>query len=51
MCKLIVSPEAEQDLIDIWFYIAKDSPVNADNYIDKLYEKGTLLSQNSSIYR
>ena len=33
---LIVSPLAEQDLIDIWLYIAKDSPINADHFLDHL---------------
>ena len=26
MKDLILSPEAEQDLVDIWIYIAEDSP-------------------------
>jgi len=49
MSELILSPEAEQDLIDIWIYIAKDSPVNADSYTDKLYDKGVILSENPEI--
>ena len=49
MCELILSPEAEQDLVDIWIYIAEDSPTNADHYVDKLYDKGILLSQNPEI--
>lgn len=32
MPTLIVSPEAEQDLLDIWLYIAEDSSVNADRF-------------------
>jgi len=46
MSELILSPEAEQDLIDIWLYIAEDSPVNADHYTDKLYDKGIILAEN-----
>ncbi|PHS12254.1 MAG: plasmid stabilization protein [Kangiella sp.] len=46
MSELILSPEAEQDLIDIWAYIAEDSPVNADNYTDKLHDKGYILADN-----
>lgn len=49
MSELILSPEAEQDLVDIWVYIAEDSPTNADSYIDKLYSKGLLLSENPEI--
>ena len=46
---LILSPEAEQDLVDIWVYIAEDSPVNADHYVDKLYDTGILLAENPGI--
>jgi len=49
MSELILSPEAEQDLIDIWAYIAEDSPVNADRYIDKLSDKGLILADNPQI--
>ena len=49
MVHLVLSPEAEQDLIDIWSYIAVDSPVNADHYIDKIYDKGVILSENPEI--
>ncbi|MGQ0484881.1 MAG: type II toxin-antitoxin system RelE/ParE family toxin [Hyphomicrobiales bacterium] len=34
-----LSARAEQDLIDIWFSIAEDSPVIADRFIDKLLER------------
>jgi len=36
MPSLLISPEAEQDLLDIWLYIAEDSLVNADRFLDKL---------------
>ncbi len=36
MPTLTTSPEAEQDLLDIWRYIAEDSPVNADRFLDRL---------------
>ncbi|MCP4411404.1 MAG: type II toxin-antitoxin system RelE/ParE family toxin [Gammaproteobacteria bacterium] len=49
MKDLILSPEAEQDLVDIWLYIAEDSPANADRYVDKLYKKGLLLAENPKI--
>ncbi len=49
MNELIISPEAEQDLVDIWVYIAEDSPANADNYIDKLITKAEVLAKNNLI--
>ena len=36
---LIISDEAESDLEDIWDYIANDSTLNADRFIDQLYRK------------
>ena len=36
MPELIISPEAEQDLLGIWLFIAEDSPVNADSFVDKI---------------
>ena len=41
--------EAEQDLVEIWIYIAEDNPVNADCYVEKLYKKGQLLAENPMI--
>jgi len=37
--ELRISEEAESDLEDIWDYIAEDSPLNADRFIDQLYQK------------
>lgn len=36
MAIVIKSPEAEADLIDVWLFIADDSPVNADGFLDRL---------------
>ena len=36
---LFISEEAESDLEDIWDYIADDSSLNADRFIDQLYRK------------
>ncbi len=49
MSVLLLSPEAEQDLIDIWLYIAEDSSVNAGHYTDKLYDNGIILAENPQI--
>jgi toxin ParE1/3/4 len=42
---LIISPEAEQDLIDIWLYIAEDQPVNADRFLERLQEIAQKLAE------
>ena len=49
MPELIISPEAETDLLEIWFYIAQDSPVNADRFLDKLKEKALKLCEYNEI--
>ncbi len=49
MPELIISPEAETDLLEIWFYIAQDSPVNADRFLDKLEEKALKLCEFNEI--
>ena len=36
MLTLIKSPPSEEDLIDIWLYVAEDQPVNADRLLDRL---------------
>lgn len=45
MPELIISTEAHQDLLDIWFYIAEDSTINADRFLDKLHAKATNLTE------
>ena len=45
MANLTISPEAEQDLIDIWLYIAEDQPVNADHFLGRLEEHGQKLAE------
>ena len=39
-------PTARSDLIDIWQYIADDSPEDADRFLDTLEEKMSLLADN-----
>ena len=36
MLRIHKSPAAENDLDEIWWYIAQDSPVNADKFIDEI---------------
>lgn len=37
--ELIISAEAESDLEDIWDYIASNSLLDADRFLDQLYRK------------
>lgn len=46
MLKLIISPEAELDLMAIWLYIAEDNPVNADRFLDKISQKYHWLAEH-----
>lgn len=48
---LIISDEAVSDLEDIWDYIATDSPIKADRFIDKLYQKCIDISDLDGIGR
>ena len=37
MTPVRISADAENDLDAIWLYIANDSPVNADRFLDRLF--------------
>ena len=39
MPRLLKRPEAESDLDEIWWYIAQDSPINADRFLDRIQER------------
>ena len=41
--------QAEEDLIDIWLYIAQDNPAAADELLDTFEEKGWLLADNPKL--
>ncbi|MBL3529636.1 MAG: type II toxin-antitoxin system RelE/ParE family toxin [gamma proteobacterium endosymbiont of Lamellibrachia anaximandri] len=41
--------QAEEDLIDIWLYIAQDNPAAADHLLDTFEEKGWLLAENPNL--
>jgi toxin ParE1/3/4 len=36
MRRVFTRPRAEADLLDIWRYIAQDSPANADRLLDRI---------------
>lgn len=40
------TPRADQDLEELWFFIAQDDPAAADRWIDTLDEKIRLLADN-----
>ena len=49
MTVLYRSPQAEQDLLEIWLYIAEDSPDNADRFLDKLNDTAQRLAEFKQI--
>lgn len=44
MAKLTISPTAQQDLSDIFVFIAKDKPVAAANWVEKIEQKCMLIA-------
>lgn len=44
MSKVRLAPDAENDLAEIWFYIAEDSSERADKFIEMLDAKFELLA-------
>ena len=44
MSHLLIRPEAKVDLDDIWFYIAQDSPNNADRFLNQIQETSLSLA-------
>ncbi len=44
MPSLIISPSARQDLLEIFDYIARDKPIAAASWIDKIEEKCNLIA-------
>ncbi len=38
MPQAIILPSAESDLTEIWEYIARDSPENADRFVFRVYQ-------------
>ena len=45
MPRLLITPEAELDLIEIGLYISVDSPTNAERFLDKLHTTMQRLSE------
>jgi len=45
MATLIIAPAAQQDLSDIYDYIARDKPLAAANWVEKIEEKCKLIAE------
>jgi toxin ParE1/3/4 len=45
MATLIIAPAAQQDLSDIYDYIARDKPIAAANWVEKIEEKCMLIAE------
>ncbi|HZA66841.1 MAG TPA: type II toxin-antitoxin system RelE/ParE family toxin [Geminicoccaceae bacterium] len=46
MPRIIVSPLAQADIDEIWDYIARDSTLNADRFVDRIEQRFGLLAAN-----
>jgi toxin ParE1/3/4 len=46
VARVILSPLAEEDLKDIWSFVAEDNPGAADRLIDRIYHTFDLLGAN-----
>lgn len=44
MPRLLKRPQAENDLDEIWWYIAQDNPSNADRFLDQIQERFLALA-------
>ena len=49
MATLMISPQANQDLLDIWLYIAEDNLLNADRFLDKIKDTAQRLAEFNDI--
>jgi toxin ParE1/3/4 len=49
VAKVLRTPQAEADLIEIWTYAAQDSLIRADKLLDEIAEKSQTLAQSPLI--
>ncbi len=49
MGRLIRTAQAEEDLIEIWMYIAADNPVAADKLVDRIDAKCQMLGDRPGL--
>ena len=48
-CRFVLTPETQQDLIEIWNYIAEDSIDNADRVLARLHDAFARLARAPGI--
>jgi toxin ParE1/3/4 len=51
MLRILKCPEAENDIEEIWLYIAQDNPDNADKFLDEIEETSRKLARFTSMGR
>jgi len=51
MLKILKRPEAENDLDEIWWYIAQDNPDSADKLLDEIEETNRKLARFANMGR
>ncbi len=51
MARVSRRPQAEDDVLDIWSYIAEDSVVDADRWVDRLDERLMLWATQPTMGR
>lgn len=49
MARVLTKPEADNDLLDIWLFIAQDSPNNADHFLERIRDKFWGLAESPEI--
>ena len=49
MAKILLKPQAETDLIEIWVYIAQDNPTAADQLLNTIDDKCLTLAESPLI--
>jgi toxin ParE1/3/4 len=49
MPKIIVAPLAQTDIDEIWDYIARDSTLNADRFVEAIERRFGLLADNPGL--
>ncbi len=49
MPRILKNPEAEADLDEIWLFIARDDPAQADRFLDRIEEQCQIIARNSGI--
>jgi toxin ParE1/3/4 len=48
--KVIVAPQAEQDLIEISDYIENDNPVRAESFVREIFGRFSLIAERPKSY-